>query len=179
MNKRFKSLLLLFSMMFIVSLLLVACSDSEETEGEGNSNNNTSNDEGNVEVDESGSAMGDYGVGDTFRANEEITFTMMFSDHPNYPYQSDWLLLEEIKERTNVSLDMTIIPMSDYTEKRSLLISTGDSPLIIPKTYPGEETPFVASGAILPISDYVDYMPHYQDKVEKWEIEPFLEGLRH
>lgn len=179
MNKRFKSLLLLFSMMFIVSLLLVACSDSEETEGEGNSNNNTSNDEGNVEVDESGSAMGDYGVGDTFRANEEITFTMMFSDHPNYPYQSDWLLLEEIKERTNVSLDMTIIPMSDYTEKRSLLISTGDSPLIIPKTYPGEETPFVASGAILPISDYVDYMPHYRDKVEKWEIEPFLEGLRH
>src|SRR5699024_11854193 len=50
--------------------------------------------------------------------------------------------------------------------------------LIIPKTYPGEETPFVASGTILPISDYVDLMPHFQEKVEKWEIEPFLEELR-
>lgn len=77
-----------------------------------------------------------------------------------------------------MELELTSVPMSDYTEKRSLLISSGDAPYIIPKTYPGEETPFVSSGAILPISDYVDMMPHYQEKVEKWEIEPFLEGLR-
>src|SRR5690606_30525895 len=107
---------------------------------------------------------------------EEFTIPMLYSDHPNYPYKKDWLLFEEIKKRTNVNLDMTIVPMSDYGQKRSLLISSGDAPYIIPKTYPGEEVPFVSSGTILPISDYVDFMPNYKEKVEKWEIEPFLEG---
>lgn len=68
--------------------------------------------------------------------------------------------------------------MSDYPQKRSLLISSGDAPLVIPKTYPGEEAAFVSSGAILPISDYIDLMPNFKDKVEKWGLEDELEGLR-
>lgn len=68
--------------------------------------------------------------------------------------------------------------MSDYSQKRSLLISSGDAPLVIPKTYPGEESAFVSSGAILPISDYIDLMPNFKDKVEKWGLEDELEGLR-
>ncbi|WKL02411.1 extracellular solute-binding protein [Paenibacillus amylolyticus] len=68
--------------------------------------------------------------------------------------------------------------MSDYPQKRSLLISSGDAPLVIPKTYPGEESAFVSSGAILPISDYIDLMPNFKDKVEKWGLEDELEGLR-
>ncbi|MGV2644855.1 extracellular solute-binding protein, partial [Clostridium perfringens] len=59
-----------------------------------------------------------------------------------------------------------------------LLISSGDAPLVIPKTYPGEESAFVASGAILPISDYIDLMPNFKDKIEKWDMESELEGLR-
>lgn len=79
---------------------------------------------------------------------------------------------------TNVTLKPTIVPMSDYSQKRSLLISSGDAPLVIPKTYPGEESAFVASGAILPISDYIDLMPNFKDKIEKWDMESELEGLR-
>ncbi|MBS4209343.1 extracellular solute-binding protein [Bacillus sp. FJAT-50079] len=170
MNKRFKRFLYLLSCLMIFSFLLVACNNAEKTEG--------NNEKEVVDVPESENAMDSYGVGDQFKAKEELTFSMTFSDHPNYPYKKEWLLIEEIKKRTNVNLDMTIIPMSDYGEKRSLLISSGNAPLIIPKTYPGEETPFVASGTILPISDYVDLMPNFKDKVEKWNIEPFLEGLR-
>lgn len=166
MDRRFKKFLFFISFLSIFGFLLVACDNSENAE------------EGKAEVTESENAMDDYGVGDTFKAKDELTFTMMYSDHPNYPYKKDWLLFDEIKKRTNVNIDMTTIPMSDYAQKRSLLISSGDSPLIIPKTYPGEETPFVASGTILPISDYVDLMPNFKEKVEKWEIEPFLEGLR-
>lgn len=145
--------------------ILAACSDDSEAEGEG-------------EVEASGLAMEDYGVGDTFKAAEPITFSMLYSDHPNYPLEEDWPILKEIQERTNVELDMTVVPMSDYENKRSLLISSGDAPLIIPKTYPGQEAPFVSSGAILPISDYVDRMPHFKEKMEKWNIAPFLDNLR-
>lgn len=161
----------MLALMFILFLGLLAACNDVESDGDGKG------EEGSSESG-SGAAMEDYGVGDTFKATEPVTFTSLFSDHPNYPIKDDWLFFDKIKELTNVELELTSVPMSDYTEKRSLLISSGDAPYIIPKTYPGEETPFVSSGAILPISDYVDLMPHYQEKVEKWEIEPFLEGLR-
>ncbi|SFL51775.1 carbohydrate ABC transporter substrate-binding protein, CUT1 family [Gracilibacillus orientalis] len=169
MTKQWKKMLLALMLVLIIGVL-AACNDSESS----------SDDEGDDPSSESGSgvAMEDYGVGDTFKATEPVTFTTIFNDHPNYPLDENWLFFDKLKEKTNVSLDITSVPNSDYTEKRSLLISSGDAPYIIPKTYPGEETQFVSSGAILPISDYVDMMPHYQQKVEDWEIEPFLEGLR-
>lgn len=178
MSKGLKKLLYLVSMVTVLALFLAACSGDSNNKDANNEGGNN-NDNGNAaNTEENGGEASDYGVGDQFKADEELTFTLLYSDHPNYPIQDDWLLWEEITKRTNVKFDTTVVPMSDYGEKRSLLISTGDAPLIMPKTYPGEETPFVASGAILPISDYVHLMPNYMDKVEKWDIEPFLEGLR-
>ncbi|QDP42218.1 extracellular solute-binding protein [Radiobacillus deserti] len=156
--------------MLVMISVLAACKNAEEA----GSDNGSSKKDGEV----SGAAMTDYGVGDQFKATEPITFSMLYSDHPNYPYKEDWLLFEEIKKRTNVSLDITTVPMSDYEQKRSLLISGGEAPLIIPKTYPGQETPFVSSGAILPVSDYLHLMPHFQDAVEKYDMEPYLDTLR-
>ncbi|MDT0123332.1 extracellular solute-binding protein [Paenibacillus sp. RRE4] len=124
------------------------------------------------------SAMDSYNVGETFKATEPFNLSILYSDHPTYPYKKDWLLFKKISEMTGVTLEPTIVPMSDYPQKRSLLISSGDAPLVIPKTYPGEEAAFVSSGAILPISDYIDLMPNFKDKIEKWKLEPELEGLR-
>ncbi|RAR43656.1 extracellular solute-binding protein [Paenibacillus sp. MDMC362] len=123
-------------------------------------------------------AMETYAVGDAFKATEPFDLSILYSDQPAYPYKQDWMLFAKIKEMTNVTLKPTIVPMSDYSQKRSLLISSGDAPLVIPKTYPGEESAFVASGAILPISDYIDLMPNFKDKIEKWDMESELEGLR-
>lgn len=123
-------------------------------------------------------AMEDYGVGDTFTATEPLTFPILYSDHPNYPIQKDWLFWSALTERTNVTLEPTVVPMSDYEQKRSLLIGAGDAPAIIPKTYPGQEIPFVSSGAILPVSDYIDLMPNFKDKVEKWDMDAELDTLR-
>lgn len=123
-------------------------------------------------------AMDGYDVGSTFQASEPFDLGLMYSDNPAYPYRKDWLFWEEVTKRTNVTLKPTVIPMSDYEQKRSLLVSAGDAPYVIPKTYPGQETAFVAGGAILPISDYVDQMPHYMDKVTKWGLESEIERLK-
>lgn len=130
-----------------------------------------------AEIQDKG-AMETYAVGDAFKATEPFDLSILYSDQPAYPYKQDWMLFAKIKEMTNVNLKPTIVPMSDYSQKRSLLISSGDAPLVIPKTYPGEESAFVASGAILPISDYIDLMPNFKDKIEKWDMESELEGLR-
>src|SRR5690625_455096 len=141
-----KKSLLFIAVALTIGILLVGCDDSKEVDGDGNSNtegNNVENNNGNNEA--SGSNDGDFQVGDQFKADEKLTLSLLYSDHPNYPVDEDWLLFEEIEKRTNVELDLTVVPMSDYTEKRSLLVSSGKAPLIIRKTYPGEETPFVAS----------------------------------
>ncbi|WP_245808892.1 ABC transporter substrate-binding protein [Shouchella patagoniensis] len=163
MKKGLKVSLLAMSSLLAVAALAACSGNTDEP--------------GSVEGEVSGAAMEEYAAGDQFKATEPITFSMLFSDHPNYPYKSDWLLFEELEARTNVSLDMTIVPMSDYTEKRSLLISGGDAPFIIPKTYPGEESPFVSSGAILPVSEYLHLMPHFTAAIEEYEMEPYLETL--
>ncbi|MCM3127882.1 extracellular solute-binding protein [Paenibacillus provencensis] len=147
----------------LLSLSLAACSNGLGTQ--------------EAEVQNKG-AMESYAVGDTFKATEPFNLSIMYNDNPAYPIKQDWMLFKKITEITGVTLEPTIVPMSDYSQKRSLLISSGDAPLIIPKTYPGEEAPFVSSGAALPVSDYVDLMPNYKDKVEKWGLEDELEGLK-
>ncbi|GAA1726394.1 extracellular solute-binding protein [Brachybacterium phenoliresistens] len=123
-------------------------------------------------------AMDDYTVGSQFTATEPFDLPILFNDNAAYPYRADWLFWTELTKLTNVTLKPTVVPMSDYEQKRSLLVSAGDAPYVIPKTYPGQEDAFVTSGAILPISDYVEHMPHYQDKVSTWQLEEEIDGLR-
>ena len=123
-------------------------------------------------------AMDKYGAGDQFKATEALKFTILYSNHPSYQIKNDWLFWSELTKRTGVTLEPTVIPMSDYEQKRSLMIGAGDAPMIIPKTYPPQETPFVASGAILAVSDYLDLMPNFKDKIDKWKLEGDLDTLR-
>ena len=123
-------------------------------------------------------AMKGYKADTTFKATEPLTFSLLYSNHPNYPYKADWLLWKKMAELTNVKLTPTIVPMSDYKQKRSLLVGAGDAPLIIPKTYPPAESAFVSSGAILPVSDYVKLMPNYAKKIKDWGLEKEIDGLR-
>lgn len=166
MAKILKRLVLFVALITVVSGVLSACTSKESS---------SSSDSKDLPK---GVAMDDYEVGKTFKAKKPVTFSTMYQDAAWYAYKEDWLLWSEITKRTNVTLEKTIIPMSDYNQKRSLLISSGDAPLIIPKTYPGQETPFVSSGAVLPISDYVEHMPNYLDKVEKWGLQAEIDNLR-
>ncbi|MDM8086034.1 extracellular solute-binding protein [Cellulomonas cellasea] len=151
-----------------LALGLAACGSGEETEDD------TASDLADKRV----GAMADYGVGDQFAATEPVSFSLLYREHPDYPYDPEWTMAKELTERTGVSLDLSMAPLSDFEQRRSLVIGGGDAPLIMPVTYPGQETPFVAAGAILPVSDYLDLMPNFQDKVEKWGLEADIDRLR-
>lgn len=123
-------------------------------------------------------AMADYEVGTTFKATEPVTFGLLYRDHPNYPLKEDWDILTKLAENQNVSFDIQSAPLSDWDQAKSIAIGAGNAPEIISVTYPGQEVPFVAGGAILPVSDYLEYMPHFQDKIEQWGLEKDLDRLR-
>ena len=62
-----------------------------------------------------------------------------------------------------------------YDDKMSVTINAGDAPYIISKAY--DETPYVDSGQIVAISDWVQYMPNYMKVVEEWGMEDDLKQL--
>lgn len=123
-------------------------------------------------------AMDDYDVGTTFVATEALTFNMLYRDHPNYPLQEDWSFLTHVGDTNQVTFDFTSVPLSDFEDRRSLLIAAGDSPTIITQAYAGSLDQFVASGALLPISKYVEHMPNFLAKVEAWDLQADLDRTR-
>lgn len=150
---------------------LAACSNND------NNNNAASNSpasSGSAPASGSAEAL-DYtfGEGQTFHANEPVTYSMMFSDNEGYPYKADWRIWSAIKEKTNVSFDLTVTARAEYENQKALLVNSGDAPFIIPKTY--DESPFVAGGQIVPISDWVQYMPNYMKAVKDWGMDKDLQ----
>ncbi|MFI6761085.1 extracellular solute-binding protein [Micromonospora sp. NPDC050417] len=123
-------------------------------------------------------AMTQYGVGDQFKATTPISFSLLYNNHPNYQLKEDWLFWTELAKRTGVTLEKVAVPLSDYEQKRSVLVGAGDAPFIMPKTYHPQENAFVSSGAILPVSDYLDLMPNFKDKIAKWNLKPEIDTLR-
>lgn len=116
-----------------------------------------------------------FGLNTTFHSNEPVTYSMMYSDHEVYPYKADWRLWSAISEKSNVKFDLNIIARADYDDKKSLLINGGKASYIIPKTY--DESAFVSGGAIVPISDWVQYMPNYMNFVTTYKMEPDLKTI--
>ena len=120
----------------------------------------------------------EYGLDTTFHSDEPVTYSMFFSDASWYPMVDTWKtegIFKKIEEKTNVTLDITSMDSGDYNQKVSLMINSGEAAYIIPKTY--DESPYVDGGAIVPISDYVQYMPYYSDFVEKYSMQPDLKTI--
>ncbi|ASK65939.1 sugar ABC transporter substrate-binding protein [Brachybacterium avium] len=123
-------------------------------------------------------AMEGYAADTQFTASEPFTVSMLWTDWPEVPVEDSWRIFEHIKELTNVEITLTHIPFSDATEKRSLLISAGDAPTLVPLVYTGEDSPFVSSGAVVPLSDYADQMPNFQKYVEEWDLGEMINNLK-
>ncbi|WP_025747389.1 ABC transporter substrate-binding protein [Caldicoprobacter faecalis] len=175
-----KKAILLIACILIVSMLGVmftGCGKKETPEKSGTGENGDgTTEQPTEEPSDGGKKSGEEEI--TFPLKEPAKFTMLYRDHPSYPYREDWILWDEIKKRTNVELELTIVPMSDYEQKRNLLISTGEAPEIVPSTYPGQEVNFIPAGAIIPVSDYIHLMPNFSRQIEEWNLQEDLKTIK-
>lgn len=174
--KKNKALCLLLA--GVTSLSLAACgsgsTSAEGVDSEAASSNATASEEASTEAADAPAEGYTYGADTTFHSDEPVSYSMMFSDHENYPYKEDWRLWSAIQEKTNVTFDLTLIARSDYEDKKSVLVNSGDAPYIIPKTY--EEGKYVNGGQIVAISDWVQYMPNYEKCVQEWGLDADLQA---
>ena len=129
-------------------------------------------------ADKNTGAMTDYAADTQFKATEPFTVSMLWTDWPEVAVKDSWRIFDRIKELTGVEIALTHIPFSDNVEKRSLLVSAGDAPTLIPLIYTGDETPFVSSGAVVPMSDYAEHMPHFQKYVKEWDLAEMIENIK-
>lgn len=157
----------------VVAAIAVGCGSSS---GSADESADSSASTGTIDLDktvETDEAEGyEYGADTTFYSDDPVSYSMMFSDNENYPYSADWRIWSAIQEKTNVTFDLTVVARTDYEDKKSTLVNSGDAPYIIPKTY--DESSYVSSGQIVPISDWVQYMPNYMKCVEEWGMEDDL-----
>jgi len=121
-------------------------------------------------------AMDNYERGVQFRATTEepLTFSVMINNHPAYPLDLDWEFWGWLEDLTNVNFEFVEAPLSDFNARRTTLINAGEAPQIITRFYQPQENEFIASGALLPVSDYVDLLPNYKWRVENWNLQPDL-----
>ena len=119
-----------------------------------------------------------YGLGQTFHADQPVTYTMFFSDASWYPMVDTWKtegIFKKIEELTNVTLDIKSYDSGDYMDNITLDINAGNSAYIIPKIY--DDSAFVDGGAIVPISDYVQYMPYYTDFYNTYNLSADIQTI--
>lgn len=145
---------------------LAACGDDKSSSSEGPTKTTS-------EVDKDLDYT--YGADVTFHSNEPVTYTMMYSDHENYPLKNDWRLWSAIEEKTNVTFDLTSVARTDYNEKVTATVNSGRAPYIIPKVY--DSKAYEDSGQVVAISDWVQYMPNYMKQVEEWGMEEDLKQI--
>ena len=169
---------LLTSLTLSGALLLAACGNDggSDVEDEAAGDGGESTEE--VSLGSKG-AMEDFKVGDTFVATEPLNLEILYRDMPAYPLDKEWMFFDVLEEEHNVTFDIVSIPLSDWEERLSITMAAGDMPDYSTDIWAGHEIPYVPSGQLLPISDYVEYMPHLSSRIEEWEgVEEQMNNLR-
>lgn len=100
------------------------------------------------------------------QTTEPVTLEILRSDHPAQVLRTDTPVLREIRRITGITLNLIPVPLSSYSDKKRSLMTTGHMPDIL-LINPNEMNEFVRTGIFLPISDYMEHMPHFRSIVEE------------
>ena len=113
-------------------------------------------------------------------SNEDpINIRIYLSDNATLPYKEDWLTFTEVQKRCNVNLDVEAIPIADYSTKVSLALNTGENvpDVILYQSTTGENASLALNGALVPISDYSDWTPNFNARVEEMGLQDDVDML--
>jgi putative aldouronate transport system substrate-binding protein len=99
-------------------------------------------------------------------SDKPITFKMLYADNSGYPFNKDWPTLKKMTELTNVTLDIQVVPDSDYGTKKQIIFNSGEIPDIVARTGESGVKDYVMNETFIPISDYVDKMPNFKKIID-------------
>src|SRR5690554_3085276 len=103
--------------------------------------------------------------GNVVSTEEPLNITVMRSEHPSVPVNSNSLVLQQIKKMKGVNIDFQGVPSADYNTKKSTLISTNRIPDVIDVRLT-DLRDFGDTGIFLDLTPYMDDMPNLQKAME-------------
>ena len=89
----------------------------------------------------------------------------MMAESSVQPMQAKVPIIDAIREKTNVNIQLELVPSSSYQEKMTTLISTNNIPDILRVTAK-EVQAFARTGIFLNLSEYEHLMPNFMKRIE-------------
>ncbi len=113
-------------------------------------------------------------------AEQPLEISLYYSDNATLPFREDWPMLKHIQEKYNVKLNIEPIPIADYATKVGLALSTGQNApdAILSSSSGGQNASHALNGAIVPISDYTEWTPNFNARVEEFGLQNNIERLK-
>lgn len=131
-------------------------------------------------VSTAASAGGQGETPKTAGASGSIAISLFYSDNATLPFRSDWLTVKEIGQRARANLRFEPIPIADYQTKVSLALNTGSNApdVILYQMTKGENASLALNGAIVPISDYSQWTPNFNQWIERFGMKADIDAIR-
>lgn len=89
-------------------------------------------------------------------SDKQIEVSIMLMDSPSQPLKNDAPAHEEITKKTNVKLNLQIVPSSSYKDKKNILLGTNNFPDIVYLQGMDDVVTYSGSGIFEPLSQYVN-----------------------
>lgn len=97
---------------------------------------------------------------------QPIKLKWMVAENPVQPVKAHPPSLDEVLKKTNADIELQTVSGGNYDEKKNALIATNNIPDIIQVSVKDLQD-FGRSGMFLPISDYLQYMPHFKKLIDE------------
>lgn len=96
--------------------------------------------------------------------SDTVTISMMIRQHPTWPYQEDWPVVQYIKEAANVELNLQVVPEDGYNDKVNLIMASQQLPDLMWVVGSSVVNQYAPQGAFVNIMEHIDEMPNFK----KW-----------
>ena len=108
-----------------------------------------------------------------------VKITLYYSDNATLPFKEDWLSVSEIEKQFNIDFQFEVIPIADYATKVSLALNSGANvpDVILYQTTKGENASLALNGALVPISDYSEWTPNFNARVNEFGLTDAVNAL--
>jgi putative aldouronate transport system substrate-binding protein len=167
-----KKILSLVLVMVLAISMLAACKKNETVPSGSKDATDTQKETGKTETNDNNA---------TPEATKEdpVKIRVYYSDNATLPYQEDWLVITEAEKRFNVDFEFEVIPIADYATKVSLALNTGTNvpDVILYQSTKGENASLALNGALVPISDYADFTPNFNARMEEFGLTDTVNDL--
>ncbi len=104
-------------------------------------------------------------------SDKQVEISIMMMDNANQAIKTDAPAHKEIEKKTNVKLNLQVVPSSSYKDKKNILLGTNNFPDIIYLQGMDDVVSYASSGIFEPLSQYVneETMPNFY---KFWEQYP-------